>query len=215
MTFSRRRVLSGLGVLAVGGVSATTVLGNREYSDQRKNIQVKEVNAEDEYVVFANTGDSDLDISKFVVEFDYSNPEYSQARSLPNNTIIRANGTLKVATGAKEVDDADVTFDYTGEVINNDEQDTVALLTTDPIEDEAIAVGSVNNSTTTTSEETTTTTEDETDSGAGSDDKSGKSSDKKTDDGDSDSSSDSGGDSDSGSEGSSDQESGTGDKEDC
>lgn len=163
MTSSRREILSGLGMLAVTGVGATTVLGDSDYSTERKNIDIKEVNAESEYVVFVNNSDSDLDISNFVVAFDYMNPEYDQRRALPKGTTISANGTLKVATGAKDVADADVTFDYDGEVLNNDEPDTVALLTTNPVEDEAIASKSVNTSTSTTEETTTeeTTTIDE------------------------------------------------------
>jgi hypothetical protein len=167
MSISRRKMLGGLGVLALGGFGTTTVIGD----SHRKNIEVQEVNPEGEYVVFVNNGDTDYDLSNYVVAFEYMNPEKDQRDALPGGTVLKANSTLKVATGAKEVEDADVTFDNQNHRLNDDGSDVVALLTPDPVEDPAICTGQANtgDQTTTTEEEestpedeTTTTEEDET-----------------------------------------------------
>jgi Lamin Tail Domain len=153
MAISRRKMLGGLGVLALGGFGTTTVIGD----SHRKNIEVQEVNPEGEYVVFVNNGDTDYDLSNYVVAFEYGNIEKDQRDALPEGTVLKAKGTLKVATGAKEVEDADVTFDNENHRLNDDGSDVVALLTTDPVEDPAICTGKAS-----TGDQTTTTEEEET-----------------------------------------------------
>ncbi|WP_231189376.1 lamin tail domain-containing protein [Haladaptatus sp. DYF46] len=159
MAISRRKMLGGLGVLALSGFGTTTVIGD----SHRKNIEVQEVNPEGEYVVFVNNGDTDYDLSNYVVAFEYMNPEKDQRDALPERTVLKANSTLKVATGAKEVEGADVTFDNENHRLNDDGSDVVALLTPDPVEDPAICTGQANTGDqTTTTEEEVSTPEDET-----------------------------------------------------
>ncbi|QLG27375.1 lamin tail domain-containing protein [Halorarum halophilum] len=123
---TKRTFLKGIATTLAVGASATTVLGQ-----SNKSIECAEVAVEAEYVVFRNTGDSEVDVSGYEVAFEYGNDGTNQRRALPKDTTIEAGGELKVASGYKPVDDADVTFDYDGGVLNDDGNDVVALLDPD------------------------------------------------------------------------------------
>lgn len=123
---TKRTFLKGIATTLAVGASAPTVLGQSDTS-----IECAEVAVEAEYVVFRNTGDSEVDVSGYEVAFEYGNDGTNQRRELPDNTTIEAGGELTVASGYKPVDDADVTFDYDGGVLNDDGNDVVALLDPD------------------------------------------------------------------------------------
>jgi predicted extracellular nuclease len=154
MNTTRRSVLGAVATLATVGVGASQVIGQESLP-----IEVTQVASEEEYVMFENTEMDNVDVSGYVVAFEYGNPDTDQRRKLPDGTVIGGGQSLIVATGAKEVPIADVKLDYEGEVLNNDDHDVVALLTPD----ESTVIAS---SEETSDSMTTTTTED----GEGSDD---------------------------------------------
>ncbi len=173
MQTARRKILSSMAAVAAIGVGTTQVFGQSNL-----NIGIQEVNYEGEYVVFVNSGSEDADISGYIVAFEYGNDGTNQRRPLGNDVVIPAGETLTVATGAEEMADADVTFDYEGSVLRNDETDIVALLTADG---EMVVMSEetpVMTTTTTTTEEngnddsTTTDESDDGDSNSGSSDES-------------------------------------------
>lgn len=165
MPTTRRNVLGAVATLAAVGAGATQVIGKNGLP-----IELTQVASEEEFVVFENTSMDDVDVSGYVVAFEYGNPDTDQRRTLPDDTVIGNGQSFIVATGAKRVPEADVKFDYEGEVLNNDDEDVVALLT--PDESTVIAKGtasSVSDTTTTDGSESggddgsdeTTTTETE------------------------------------------------------
>ena len=154
MQHTKRTFLAGIATTVAVGASATSVLGQSDYA-----VACSEIAYEDEYVVFANNGESTADVSGFTVAFEYSS-DIDQRRDLPDGTTIDAGARLIVATGAKPVEDADVTFDYEGEVLNNSGDDVVALLDTDG--NEVCTIGGQSTETETATEEPTET-ETETD----------------------------------------------------
>ncbi|GAA0247649.1 hypothetical protein GCM10009000_074590 [Halobacterium noricense] len=160
-----------MAAVAAVGVGATQVMGA---DGEEISIIISEINAEDEYIVLKNDGDSNVDIGGYTLAFEYSNKQYNQRRKLPEGTTIPADETLTVATGAKEVSGAVVVErPYEGEVLNNEREDVIALLDTD---------GNV----VATSEETpeeTTTTEETTTEESGNDDSEDTTSDETTTDG--------------------------------
>ncbi|WP_170864665.1 lamin tail domain-containing protein [Halogranum amylolyticum] len=93
------------------------------------SLTITAVNPEEEYVVIKNEGSSAVDLSGYIMEFEYKQ-NVSQDKTFPSGTTIEAGQSILVASGAVDVDNADVTFDYEGEVINN-ESDQVAVLTPD------------------------------------------------------------------------------------
>ncbi|WP_231183658.1 lamin tail domain-containing protein [Haladaptatus sp. DYF46] len=149
MDTTRRSVLGAVATLATVGAGSSQVIAQESLP-----IEVTQVASEEEYVVFENTEMDDVDVSGYVVAFEYGNSGTDQRRKLPEGTVIGGGQSLIVATGAKEVPIADVKLDYEGEVLNNDEKDVVALLT--PDESTVIAKGDGSSDST-----TTTTTEDE------------------------------------------------------
>ena len=160
-TTRRRSVLGAVATLATVGAGASQVIARESLP-----IEVTQVASEEEYVVFENTEMDDVDISGYVVAFEYGNPDTDQRRKLPDDTVIGGGQSLIVATGAKEVPIADVKFDYEGEVLNNDDHDVVALLTPD----ESTVIAKSNGGSDLT---TTTTTEDDEGSDDGGDESDG------------------------------------------
>lgn len=127
MKLTRRGVLGATAGLITVAAGAGDVL-----ADSHEMIEVVDVNAEDEYVVFENAGEEEIDLSGYVVDFENQGPD-TQTRPLPEGTALGAGEQLTVATGSVSVSDADVTFDYDDEApqINNEDPDVIALLAPD------------------------------------------------------------------------------------
>ncbi|SFK83197.1 Lamin Tail Domain [Halogranum rubrum] len=124
MNSTRRTFLAGVTAAATGLVGTNTVLAQEDSA-----LRFATVDATGEYVVVENTGDSPFDLSGYYMEFEYKQ-NVSQSRQFPSGTVVDAGGTLTIASGAKDVADADVTFGYEGSVIN-DEVDYLAILEPD------------------------------------------------------------------------------------
>lgn len=126
---SRRTVLKTAGVLAVGGVSATGVGAAQQDYDLRITQY-----PEEEYVVIANVGDSDADITGYSINFEAEDDDYNQVRELAGEVVIATGDSITVPTGAREVtadNIVELADPYEGEVLNNDGSDVVALLDPD------------------------------------------------------------------------------------
>lgn len=120
------------------------------------SLVFREINPEDEWVVIENIGSSTIDLSGYYMEFELGQ-EVSQTSEFPEGTTIEPGETLKVASGASEVGDADISFDYDGSVINDDRSDTLAILEPD---EQTVVVTSDDDMKTSTEESGPTTTEE-------------------------------------------------------
>ena len=160
MPTTRRNVLGAVATLAAIGAGATQVIGQDGLP-----IEITQVKSEEEYVTLENTSMDDVDISGYVVAFEYGNEGTDQRRTLPDGSVIGGGQSFFVATGAKQVPEADVTFDYEGEVLNNDDEDVVALLTPDESTVIAKSSGSSSADTTTTADGSESSGGDESDDG--------------------------------------------------
>jgi hypothetical protein len=157
-----RNVLTGIGMVTTVGFGATQAIAQSDQDDATEPSPViTEVREEAEWIMIENLGTGIYDASNHWVEFEYKG-EVHQRRQLPEGTEL---GSVLIATGAKEVDNTDITFDFESEVINNDRTDAIALLTP---EGEPVTVhhginwkedSDSSDKTTTTEEEPTTTTE--------------------------------------------------------
>jgi hypothetical protein len=160
---TRRNVLAGLGATLAVGAGATQVFG----ADSTAGVEITDVKDEEEYIVLKNVDEKAYDVSNWVVAFEYRNKDYDQRRAIPAGTTLESGETLTIATGAKDVDSADVTFDYDSSVINNTEPDVIVLLDTDGAvrgQYRVVNAEETSTATTTTESETTTTAEQETSS---------------------------------------------------
>ena len=128
MDFSRRDMLGATGALIVGAAGAGQVLGAPQ------DIEI-EVFAGSEYVILHNTGDEDVDLAGYRINFEYGG-EYVQDYEFEDGTVVRANGDLVVVTGADPSEgyssapagDVNAGYDDDGQVLNDDDPDGVALL---------------------------------------------------------------------------------------
>lgn len=130
MPADRRTFLAGVSTALVGTVGFGTAVAAED-----SQLQFAEINPEKETLIITNTGDTEFDLSGYVMEFEYKQ-NVSQSRPFPEGTTISAGGSLTVASGAKDDTSADVTFDYDDYEVINNEGDKVAVLT--PDESEAV-----------------------------------------------------------------------------
>lgn len=144
MDVDRRGFLSGASVVAATalgiGAGSTVLADNHNIS-----VTITDVNPEGETVILTNTGDERVDISGYVIDWEYNQPD-TQLNELPEDTEIGAGDSITIATGYNN-SEGTVTYDYDAGRINNENPDVIALLT--PDESEVV----------TTSEETSTSTE--------------------------------------------------------
>lgn len=116
---------TGVGVAGFGGV--TTALGAQ--SDVPE-ITFGEMNEEQEWLVLHNEGNQDVDIKGWYINWEARNENQDQWDEFQEKfgaTTIKAENVIKVATGYKEVDDADVTFENNAGRMNNDGDDVYAV----------------------------------------------------------------------------------------
>lgn len=132
----RRQYLVGAGTAVTGllGVGTNTALAQTV----PKGIYFTDVNEAGEYFILAYLGDTPVDLTDYRVNFEF-NGEVNQIRQFGTDAEVATGSDLTfepgerliVATGAKNVSDADVIFNYKGPVLNNDKSDTHAILTPD------------------------------------------------------------------------------------
>lgn len=96
------------------------------------NITI-DVNAEDEYVVINNTGDSAVDLTGYGLNFEASNEDTDQIRRFEGEVSIESGGSIVVPTGVQEVPNADVRLQdpYNSPKLNNENPDVVELVAPD------------------------------------------------------------------------------------
>lgn len=157
MNLSRRKMMGATGALIVGAAGAGHVLGAPQ------DIEI-EVFPGSEYVVLHNTGDEEVDLSGYMINFEYGQ-QVDQTYTFDDGTSVGANGSLVVRTGAdpsEGFEPAPTTgvsagYEADGQVLNDDGSDEVALL--DPDGD---VVASTDNTPSPTATATRTPTEEPT-----------------------------------------------------
>jgi hypothetical protein len=131
---SRRSVLAGTGAAAAGLLA---VGSNVSADGHDVPVVIESVTPREDLIVLRNEGDSDVDLSGYVIRWLYNNPDNTQEDALPEDTVIEAGGTLRITSGFYDTE-ADVTYDYGNGRINNDGTNTIALLT--PSQQEEVSV---------------------------------------------------------------------------
>ena len=170
MKQTRRSVLGAIGVAATVGIGATQVLG----ADSDIPL-VLEPHPDAEYLLVKNTTDSPFNLDGYYVDFEYVNDGEDQQYPIPSGYTIPAGGTIKIATGAKEVPEGAIDMEQPDYEMNNSEADVYAILDADKNvvarsdQDQYRASIDPNETTTTTEKDTSdqtsseeTTTEEET-----------------------------------------------------
>lgn len=173
-TMNRRTILKTTGSIALAGLAA----GGHATAQTDLPVDISQ-NPEAEFITITNTGDEDLDLTGYRINFDAEGGN-DQIREIAGDVVIPAGGEITIATGAQTTVDTDyeLTEPYDGYVLNNDGTDRMELL--DP-EGNAVVSG----------DETSTEEPDsgEDDDGAGSDEDDDDASEEDADDGTSDDSS--------------------------
>ncbi|MFU8866623.1 hypothetical protein [Natronococcus sp.] len=131
---SRRAVLAGAGAAVAGLVG----IGSQVAADGHDvSVVIESVTPEQDLIVLRNEGESTVDLSGYIVDWLYNNPDYDQSDSLPSGTEIEAGGELRITSGYYDTE-ADVTYDYAAGRINNDHTNVIALYT--PSRSNAVSV---------------------------------------------------------------------------
>lgn len=122
---SRRAVLARTGA-AVAGLAG---IGSQAAADGHDvPVVIESVTPEQDLIVLRNDGESAVDLSGYIVDWLYNNPDYDQSDSLPSGTEIEAGGELRITSGYYDTE-ADVTYDYENGRVDNEGTNVIALYT--------------------------------------------------------------------------------------
>ena len=131
---SRRSVLAGTGAAIAGLIGA----GSQVTADGHDvPVVIESVTPEEDLIILRNEGDSEVDISGYVLKWLYNNPDYRQRDEIPDGTQIAAGGELRITSGYYDTE-ADIDYGYGAGRINNDGTNVIALLT--PSEEYEVSV---------------------------------------------------------------------------
>lgn len=132
--------LVGSSALALGSVAGAGV-GAAQESDtpNYSSVMFKEVNPEEEYFVLLNASSGDIYLSGAVAAMGYEGseeqrrafPDEPKREYAPDGPVAYVYNPLKVATGAKDVPDADVTLGFDEPVMSDDQSDVYTVLDSD------------------------------------------------------------------------------------
>lgn len=92
-------------------------------------LRIESVDAPGEVVTLLNGGAAAVDLTGYRLDFEYANPHATQVRAFPGGTVLGAGERLAVGTGERTTETVALRFDFEQYVLNNDEPDTVAVLT--------------------------------------------------------------------------------------
>lgn len=123
MRTNRRQFVMGIGT-AVAGLS----MGSSVLATGHTPLYFETVDEEGDFVVIGNAGDEDFDLSGYVIDWEYGQPE-DQTDEIPSGIVVPAGGTVKLASGYDEAGaaDADHDFGYEAGRIRDDSSDTIAI----------------------------------------------------------------------------------------
>jgi hypothetical protein len=122
---SRRSVLAGTGV-AVAGLLG---IGSQVSADGHNiPVVIESVTPEQDLIILRNEGDSEVDLSGYVLKWLYNNPDYRQRDEIPDGTQIAPGEELRITSGYYDTE-ADIDYGYGAGRINNDGTNVIALLT--------------------------------------------------------------------------------------
>lgn len=132
-TYNRRTILTRGATFAALGVAGTAPAAAQS-DEQIEQLRIS-VYPEEEFIVIVNTGEEDIDLTGYSINFEAEDDDYNQIRQLSGEVVISSEGgRIVVSTGAREVDQSDIVEldrPYTGEILRNDGSDVVALLDRD------------------------------------------------------------------------------------
>lgn len=123
MQTNRRKFIIGVGA-TVAGLSA----GSSAVATEHTPLYFETVAREGDFVVIGNAGDEDFDLSGYVIDWEYGQPE-DQTDEIPEGIVVPVGGTVKLASGYDEAGaaDADHDFGYEAGRIRDDGTDTIAI----------------------------------------------------------------------------------------
>ena len=121
---NRRTILKITGSIALTGLAA----GGHATAQTDLSVEISQ-NPEEEFVTITNTGDEDLDLTGYRINFDAEGGN-DQIREIAGDVVIPAGDEITIATGGQTTVDTDheLTDPYDGYVLNDDGTDLVALL---------------------------------------------------------------------------------------
>lgn len=127
MHLERRKLLAGIGTAtaALGLGASTTVLADTH----AEVLRFSDWAFDDEYVVIENTGDSEINLGGYYIDWD-NDGEYTITNQFDSDVSIEADGTLKIATGWGDVPNADIDYERDSAELE-DEGDVIAILEPD------------------------------------------------------------------------------------
>lgn len=126
----RQTILGGAALMSTAG------LGISVSAQEDSPFLFVDVNAERESVTIKNVSSEEIDVSEYGINFEVGQNEdqirrFSEGTWSQEDTVLSATETLTIATGARDVQDADVTFNYTRGEIRNDGSDVVGIVNPD------------------------------------------------------------------------------------
>lgn len=123
-TMNRRTILKTTGSIALTGLAA----GGHATAQTDLPVEISQ-NPEEEFVTITNTGDEDLDLTGYRINFDAEGGN-DQIREIAGDVVISAGDEITIATGGQTTVDTDyeLTDPYDGYGLNNDGTDRVELL---------------------------------------------------------------------------------------
>lgn len=114
--------------MGIGTAVAGLSMGSSVLATGHTPLYFETVDEEGDFVVIGNAGDEDFDLSGYVIDWEYGQPE-DQTDEIPSGIVVPADGTVKLASGYDEAGaaDADHDFGYEEGRIRDDGTDTIAI----------------------------------------------------------------------------------------
>lgn len=131
---SRRSVLAGTGAAVAGLVG----VGSQVAADGHDvPVVIASVVPDQDLIVLRNQGESEVDLSGYVLAWQYGNPDYNQRNEIPDGTQIAAGEELRITSGYYDTE-ADIDYGHGAGRIANEDTNIIALLT--PSEQNEVSV---------------------------------------------------------------------------
>ena len=142
-TTNRRTILKTTGTIVLAGLATS----GQAMAQTDLPVEISQ-NAEEEYVTITNTGDEEVDLTGYQINFEAGeDSNVNQIRELSGEVLIPAGEDILVPTGINEISGGNIVElvdPYQTEVLNNENPDVVALL--DPDENVVASTGETGSS---------------------------------------------------------------------
>lgn len=129
-TMNRRTILKTTGTIVLAGFATS----GHTIAQTDLPVEISQ-NAEEEYITITNTGDEEVDLTGYQINFEAGeDSNVNQIRELSGEVLIPAGEDILVPTGSNEISGdniGELVDPYQTEVLNNENPDVVALLDPD------------------------------------------------------------------------------------